>query len=225
MKSNSSPSRARAVRLWVAVAAWTLISLHLAHASAGIEDAPTGEARTLRKRVPKPIDVKVRAVYPFSRFQIHFSSGLRDTFKYGGSLEVDIRELGAVELGKEILFVRSASGGHPNYTAFVRGGLMPIIADSRGGADQGSALQLGGLLGYNLTSLPSSHDGIWSVATLHCASISGALDWTHWYARHFGLCARLLLESSLPIYGRERDDWDVPFDALLAVGLSLGLAF
>jgi hypothetical protein len=174
------------------------------------------------KSAHKPVDFKLRFQHPFSSLYLTD----RDSVLFGMSLGLDIKQLYAVEFGGDTSFHYAVDPDGTNYRLFFRVGLMPTLIDNRRSNNRGSTLQFGGLLGYSYSYL-SYYAHETQIIIQHFATLSGALDYTFWVAKYFGVCFRLLLDLNIPFKQEQRGYFDTNMrnDLFFAVAISLGIAF
>ena len=147
-----------------AVVACAFLSLVCSAPATYAAAASTGEQGTAEKltgkKDRKPVVFKLRLQHPWSAFKLYIGKQAdghdirtdtdMDSVWGGFSLGLDIKPMVALEIGADFDLIGNLEGGEEersSYHLFVRGGLMPTVADNRGSGDRGATLQLGALVG------------------------------------------------------------------------------
>jgi hypothetical protein len=193
-----------------------------------VEETPHRE----KNRTALPVIVKLRYAHPFGAIDMLFPQKSARTTYYviniiDLSLSLDILELFTAEAGGSYHIANIIYGTCRGY--FGRIGIMPHVVDTRRPDYRGSTLQAGGMAGVRATIHETYHEMEDLEYKGLFATVTGALEYTYWFRKHFGLCFRFIAETGAPFYQTYSSDWKDSEGGgsswFLRLALSAGLAF
>ena len=190
------------------------------------------EVQPTNSALSTPLSAKVRVTLPFAQFTtVNPDSGQQSSgviSLLGLSLAGEYREFWTVEVGAVLNL--AFDGNEFDY--FVRGGLVPVIADWRGADRRGWSVQLDVLAGYRYLHRAEAPDGETGAEVTHGVRANLGFDFVRTFAGS-AFTARILYGVTLPISQERTGSWKpggliMPTENLrwaTDLGIDLGFAF